>query len=171
MRTRGNVLVMAAIADRTRRPAALALAAFVAAVAIVAALGGLITETGMGSWYDRVAKPAWQPPSWVFGPVWTTLYLAIAVAGWLWWRERPAGETVVRWWTLQLALNLAWTAAFFGLERPGWALATIVALDVVIAICILVGWEIRRAGSILFLPNLAWTSFATALNLAIVRLN
>ena len=162
---------MAVIADRTRRSDALAFVAFAGVVATVAVLGSAITDTGMGSWYADLARPEWQPPSWVFGPVWTLLYLLIAVAGWMWWRERPAGETVTRWWAVQLTLNLAWTGVFFGLQRTGWALATIVALDAAIVICILVGWEIRRAASLVLLPYLAWTAFATALNLAIVRLN
>jgi translocator protein len=144
---------------------------FLLAVVVVAAVGGAITQTGIGSWYDGLAKPPWQPPSWAFAPVWSLLYVTIAVAGWLWWREGIAGITAVRWWSVQLALNLAWTGVFFGLQQTGWALATIVALDLAIVACVLVGWEIRRAASILFLPYLAWTIFASALNFAIVRLN
>ena len=143
---------------------------FVLIVAVVAFLGSSVTETGVGSWYEELAKPSWQPPSWVFGSVWTLLYLAIAVAGWLWWREGTMATTVIWWWSAQLALNLTWSAVFFGLHRPTWALITIAALDVAIFACVLVGWEIRRAASAILLPYLGWTAFATALNFAIVRM-
>ena len=139
-------------------------------VAVVATLGASVTQTGVGSWYDELAKPPWQPPSWVFGPVWTVLFIAIALAGWLWWREGEMATTVM-WWSAQLALNLAWSAVFFGLHRPLWASITIVALDGAIVATVLVGWEIRRAASVLMLPYLAWTGFATALNVAIVSSN
>ena len=99
----------------------IALVPFLLIVAVVATLGASVTQTGVGSWYDELAKPPWQPPSWVFGPVWTVLYIAIAFAGWLWWREGEMATTVMWWWSAQLALNLAWSAVFFGLHRPLWA--------------------------------------------------
>ena len=80
--------------------------------------------------------------------MWTALYLAIALAGWLWWREGEMATTVMWWWSAQLALNLAWSAVFFGLHRPLWALITIVALDAAILATVLVGWEVRRAASV-----------------------
>jgi tryptophan-rich sensory protein len=79
--------------------------------------------------------------------------------------------TVMWWWSAQLVLNLAWSAAFFGLHGPLWALITIVALDGAILATVLVGWEVRRAASVLLLPYLAWSAFATALNVAIVSSN
>jgi len=141
---------------------------FVLIVAVVAFLGSSVTETGVGSWYEGLAKPSWEPPSWVFGSAWTLLHLSIAVAGWLWWREGTMAATVIWWWSAQLALNLTWYAVFFGLHRPTWALITIAALDVAIFACVLVGWEIRRAASGILLPYLGWAAFATALNFAIV---
>jgi benzodiazapine receptor len=153
---------------RTGAREALTLLPFLLIVAAVALLGASVTQTGVGSWYDELVKPPWQPPSWVFGPVWTALYIAIALAGWLWWREGETATTVIWWWSTQLALNLAWSAAFFGLHRPLWALVTIVGLDVAILACVLVGWEVRRAASVLMLPYLGWTAFATVLNVAIV---
>jgi benzodiazapine receptor len=156
---------------RTGAREALTLLPFLLIVAAVALLGASVTQTGVGSWYDELVKPPWQPPSWVFGPVWTALYIAIALAGWLWWREGETATTVIWWWSTQLALNLAWSAAFFGLHRPLWALVTIVGLDVAILACVLVGWEVRRAASVLMLPYLGWTAFATVLKVAIVSSN
>jgi benzodiazapine receptor len=156
---------------RTGAREALTLLPFLLIVAAVALLGASVTQTGVGSWYDELVKPPWQPPSWVFGPVWTMLYLAIALAGWLWWREGEMATTVMWWWSAQLVLNLAWSTVFFGLHRPLWASITIVALDGAIVATVLVGWEIRRAASVLMLPYLAWTTFATALNVAIVSSN
>jgi benzodiazapine receptor len=156
---------------RTGAREALTLLPFLLIVAAVALLGASVTQTGVGSWYDELVKPPWQPPSWVFGPVWTALYISIALAGWLWWREGEIATTVIWWWSTQLAFNLAWSAAFFGLHRPLWALVTIVGLDVAILACVLVGWEVRRAASVLMLPYLGWTAFATVLNVAIVSSN
>jgi benzodiazapine receptor len=156
---------------RTGAREALTLLPFLLIVAAVALLGASVTQTGVGSWYDELVKPPWQPPSWVFGPVWTALYIAIALAGWLWWREGETATTVIWWWSTQLALNLAWSAAFFGLHRPLWALVTIVGLDVAILACVLVGWEVRRAASVLMLPYLGWTAFATVLKVGIVSSN
>jgi tryptophan-rich sensory protein len=162
---------MVSIARTSSGGRGLALAAFLATVAAVAVAGSLVTDTGPGSWYAALVKPSWQPPGWAFGPVWTALYVAIAVAGWLWWREGPDGSTALGWWWTQLALNLAWSFAFFGLQRPIVALATIGLLDLAIAACIAVGWHVRRAGAVLLVPYLAWTAFATALNAAIVVAN
>jgi benzodiazapine receptor len=155
----------------TRSNGPATLLAFVLIVAVVAFLGSSVTEIGVGTWYEELAKPPWQPPSWVFAPVWTLLYVAIAVAGWLWWREGTIATTVIWWWSVQLALNLAWSGIFFGLHRPAWALITIAALDIAIYACVLVGWEIRRAASAIMLPYLAWTALATALNFAVVTMN
>ena len=148
-----------------------AFAAVLVAVAGVAAVGRSVTDTGPSSWYATLAKPAWEPPGWALGVVWTVLYVTIAVAAWLWWREGIDARPVLAWWTAQLILNMAWTLLFFGLEQPGWALAEIIVLDLAVVATIIVGWQVRRAASLLLLPYLAWIGFATALNAAIVLEN
>ncbi|MBE1495587.1 tryptophan-rich sensory protein [Amycolatopsis lexingtonensis] len=152
------------------RPAPpLALAGFVAAVAVVAVVGGL-AATQSRAVYAGLAQPPWAPPSWLFGPVWTVLYLAIALSGWLFWRAGgPRRE--FGWYAAGLVLNAAWTPLFFAAGAYTVALVEIVALDVVIAATALVFRRRSRAAAALQLPYLAWTLFATALNAAIVVLN
>ena len=143
--------------------------AFVVVVAAVAALGGLSTDTTTAD-YMGLERPSWAPPGWLFGPVWSVLYLGIAAAGWLVWRERGVG-TLLGLWGLQMALNAAWTPLFFGLGQPAVALVDIIALWFAIAVCIGMFWRASRVASGLFVPYLAWVSFATALNAAIVSMN
>lgn len=145
--------------------AVLLLASFAAAV-----IGGLVTGPSVRDWYPTIAKPTWTPPSWVFGPVWTFLYTAMAVAAWLVWR-RVGWCGALWWWTGQLALNALWSPAFFGMQRPDLALAVIVALWVAILGTTVMFWQISRLAGIVFVPYLAWVSFAAILNFAIWRLN
>ena len=151
----------------------------------VAAFGGQFVP---GEWYAGLEKPAWNPPSWVFAPVWTVLYALMAVAGWLAWRaEEPSGASGVAgaaprrggslrgaalgFFALQLALNGAWSWLFFGLHRPGIALAEIVALWMAILVTIVLFWRLRPLAGALLLPYLAWVAFAAALNAALWRMN
>lgn len=122
------------------------------------------------AWYFALAKPTWTPPPWVFGPAWTLLYASMAVAAWMVWKRGGWGRPL-QWWTLQLLLNAAWSPVFFGLHQVGLALVVIAALWLAIAATIAAFARVdRRAGGLL-LPYLAWVSFASALNLAIWRLN
>ncbi len=126
-----------------------------------------------GAWYAALAKPPWNPPDWVFAPVWSVLYAAIAVAGWLVWRtgRSAARSRALALWALQLALNAAWSWLFFGLQRPGLALAEISALLVAIVATIAACARVRPAAAALLLPYLLWVGFAAALNFALWRLN
>jgi len=124
-----------------------------------------------GPWYDALAKPAWTPPGWLFGPVWTVLYVLMAVAAWLVWLEQPRLSAAIALWSAQLALNGVWSLLFFGLERPGLAAIDIVALLLAIAATALAFARVSRVAALLLVPYLAWVGFATALNLAIWRLN
>lgn len=147
-----------------------ALVGFLALVAGVAVFGGIFSAQTSGEWYQNLDLPSWQPPSWVFGPVWTTLYLMIAAAGWLAWRKTGlAGDGF--WpmivYLIQLGLNGAWPMLFFGIERPGLAFAGIVCLWSAIALNAVLFWRASPTAAVLFIPYLAWTSFAAALNLAI----
>jgi tryptophan-rich sensory protein len=154
------------------------LVVFLAASFSAAAAGGWITRRSMKSWYPTLRKPRFSPPAWVFGPVWTVLYAAMSVAAWLVQREvhrTPARQTVGRqallaWW-VQLALNVAWSAVFFGRRRIRAAVAVIVALWIAIALCIERSARIAPHAARLLGPYLAWTSFAAVLNLRIAQLN
>ena len=152
------------------RPAPpLALAGFVAAVAVVATVGSL-AATRSRVVYSGLAQPPWAPPSWLFGPVWTVLYLAIALSGWLFWRT-GATRREFGWYAAGLVLNAAWTPLFFAAGAYTVALVEIVVLDVVIVATAVVFRRRSTAAAALQLPYLAWTLFATALNAAIVVLN
>ena len=133
-----------------------------------AALAGLIFP--VGAWYDGLRKPSWNPPKWIFGPVWTVLYILMAVAGWLVWRQAGFGAAIAVF-GLQLVLNFLWTALFFGLKRPDLALGDLVLLWLAILACILLFAPVNGWAALLMLPYLAWTGFAGFLNLAILRLN
>ena len=126
-----------------------------------------------GAWYAGLAKPAWTPPGWVFAPVWTTLYLLMAVAAWLVtlhgeWRQRrlPLGL-----FSLQLAVNAAWSWLFFGLQRPDWALVNIVVLWGLVSVTVVLFLKTRRVAGILLLPYWGWLTLAAALNAEIWRMN
>lgn len=147
----------------------LALLPFAAAVAAVAVLGGIAAGSSAQT-YRALDLPPFAPPSWLFGPVWTVLYVAIAVAGWLAWRA-GVGATGLAAWVAQLLLNLAWTPLFFAADRYGWALADIVALLVAIVAVMVLFARASRAAAWLLAPYLLWVGFATALNAAIVILN
>jgi translocator protein len=125
-----------------------------------------------GPWYDELIKPALNPPGWIFTPVWLTLYLMIAVAGWLVWKKvRSIKNPVMILWGAQLVFNALWSWIFFGLERPGLAFADILIIFVLIAGFIRYAWPISRPASLLFMPYFLWVAFASYLNLGIVILN
>jgi translocator protein len=149
------------------------LTAFLAASFVVAAIGGAFTSAGMPDWYMSLEKPAFNPPSWVFGPAWTTLYIMMAVAAWLVWKRAGFGgaTTALTLYFVQLALNLAWSGIFFALRSPGWALAEIVLLWLAIAATTRLFFRHSTAAGWLMIPYLAWVSFAAVLNAAIWRLN
>ncbi len=144
-----------------------------AACFAVSALGGLITAASVGSWYQTLAKPPFNPPDWLFAPVWTALYLMMAIAGWRVWRRLGwrAGRKLLFVYGIQLVLNLGWSAVFFGLRMPGPALVVIGLLLAAIAVTARLFWATDRPAGILFLPYLAWVGFATLLNASIWLLN
>lgn len=125
------------------------------------------------AWFAALAKPSWQPPNWLFGPVWTTLYLMMGIAAGLVWRRGPAPAVrgALAIYAMQLVLNALWTPAFFGAHALGAALVVIVVLWIAIALTIIRFWSIHRVAAALLLPYLAWVSFATALNAELWSLN
>ena len=124
-------------------------------------------------WYAGLAKPAWNPPGWLFGPVWTLLYAMMAVAAWRVWRRGgwARQKTALVLFVVQWALNALWTPLFFGLHRPGWALVEILVLLIAILATLRAFWRVDRPAGLLLLPYAAWVSFATVLNWTIWRLN
>jgi tryptophan-rich sensory protein len=145
-----------------------------ALVFAVSALGSWVTVPKIPTWYASLTKPSFNPPSWVFGPVWTVLYAAMAVAAWRVWiapaDEGQRSRALMLFWA-QLALNAAWSPLFFGLERPGLAFVVILAMVALIAATMVAFFRIDRSAGWLFVPYLAWVSFAAVLNGAIYRLN
>jgi benzodiazapine receptor len=138
-----------------------------------AGVGGLVTRPAVESWYSTLQKPAWTPPSWVFGPVWSALYLAMAVAVWLVWRKAGLSgvKLALTLFGLQLLLNVAWSVVFFGLRMPGPAFADIVILWSLILATTVAFWPLSRMAGGLMVPYLLWVTFAAALNFVIWRLN
>lgn len=144
-------------------------AVYLAAPMIAGGLGGIVTTGNIATWYRTLDRPPWTPPEWVFGPVWTTLYLCIGLAGWL--VARHDQPRLVRLWWVQFALNAIWSPVFFGLHQVGLAAAIILGIWASIA-AFIVGAR-RRVGraALLFAPYLLWVSYATALTLEVLRRN
>ncbi len=140
----------------------------------VAALGSLYTNPSIDNWYAALAKPSWNPPNWIFGPVWTVLYLMMAIAGWLVWRRRGSitgAAFPLAVFAIQLLLNALWSYLFFGLHRPGLAFAEIVLLWAAILATLLAFRRVIPLAGWLLLPYLLWVTFAAFLNFTIWRLN
>ena len=126
-----------------------------------------------GEWYAALSKPSWNPPNWIFGPVWTALYVMMATAAWLVWRRGgfPARRGPLGLFLVQLACNAAWTPLFFGLKNPALACADIVLLWLAILGTLAAFWRVNRFAGALLAPYLAWVSFAAVLNFTLWRLN
>jgi benzodiazapine receptor len=155
---------------RSRR--ILALIGFIGAAFGAGAIGSWATFPNVRTWFPLLQKPDWNPPGWLFAPVWTTLYVLMGVAIWRAWRAGgPAAPRLVRVYFVQLTFNALWSVLFFGLKQPAWALAEILVLWGLLAWLQVGLWRSDRVAGALWLPYLLWVSFATALNAAIVRLN
>lgn len=160
----------------------LALVAFIAISELAGGVGSLFTLSAIPGWYANLAKPALNPQNWVFGPVWTALYLLMDIAAFLVWRKgfaraearremRRAVRTALIIFGIQLVLNAAWSAIFFGAHSPGGALLTIILLWLAILATIITFYKISPAAAYLLLPYIIWVSFAAYLNFGIWRLN
>jgi translocator protein len=155
---------------RTREPPPgaanlVGLLVFAAAVAVVALIGGL-AATDTGQEYAALDRPAWAPPAWLFGPVWTVLYVTIAVSGWLAWR-RAGLSWVLAPYIVQLVLNAAWTPLFFGMSAYGLAAIEIILLWLAIGATVLAFGRVHAGAAWLLVPYWLWVTFAAALNVAI----
>jgi translocator protein len=142
-----------------------------AVVFAVGTVGGAATE--IGPWYRALNKPSWQPPDWLFGPAWSTIYLCAAWAGVRVWQHARAA--LRRRWLLAVAVNgvfnVLWSVLFFSLRRPDWALVEVGLLWLSILVVVLLAYRTDRLAAALLLPYLAWVAFAAVLNATIVRLN
>jgi tryptophan-rich sensory protein len=145
----------------------LSLIVFLGLTAAAAATG---IQFRPGAWYEALAKPEWTPPNWLFPPVWTVLYIMIAIAGWRVWLAEGLGRATLIW-VVALALNAAWSFIMFGQHQIALAAIDIVALLVAIVAFIAVASGVDKLAMALFVPYLAWVSYAAALNIAILRLN
>jgi tryptophan-rich sensory protein len=135
--------------------------------------GSFFTANSM-DWYQTLAKPAFNPPSWVFAPVWTVLYLLMGISAFLVWRKEPANAAVkvaLSCFILQLVFNALWTPIFFGAKQPLIAFGDIVLLWLAIAATIICFHRINKLSAILLVPYIVWVSFAAVLNAAICMFN
>lgn len=146
----------------------IALAFFIFGVVAVGTLIGTLFPAG--EWHAALRKPWFNPPGWLFAPVWTFLYILIGIAGWRAWFV-PAAQPLRSLWAAQMVLNFAWSPAFFGAQSPGLGLVVILPLLAVIVLYAVRAWRLDQTSTWLFLPYIAWVSFASLLNAAIYRLN
>lgn len=152
----------------SRLHSGLAFAGFIVVTFCAPALSVFI---GMpGEWYAALSKPTWNPPPWLFGPAWTLLYTLMAIAAWMVWKRVGFGKPL-KLYFVQLALNAAWTPIFFGAHAMGWALVEIVVLWIAILMTLLSFRRVNTTAGWLFVPYLAWVTFATSLNFTLWRLN
>lgn len=151
---------------------ALGLAGWLAA-SFVAGGVGAVASAGAGAFYGQLAQPSWAPPAWLFGPVWSVLYILIGVAAWLVWRKHgfSGAATALSLFCIQLLANALWTWLFFVWHLGALALAEILVLGLLIAATLFAFWRLQRLAALMLLPYLAWVSFASALTFSLWRLN
>lgn len=158
-----------ALTERNRTADILGLVVFGLAVAAAAVVGG-VAAGGASAEYENLEQPFFAPPDWLFSPVWTALYVTIAISGWLVWRRIGLGWPLIPF-AVQLVLNAVWTPLFFGLGAYGLAAIEIIALWIAIGVTVWSFWRVHRVAALLLLPYWAWVTYATALNIAIWWLN
>ena len=155
-----------------RQPEAIEIAVASFAAIVILGAGGLLTD--IGPWYERLRKPRWQPPGWLFAPAWTTIFaLAVFAAVKSWDAASSAAEHawVVGLFAVNGVLNVLWSLLFFKLQRPDWALVEVVALWLSILALIVGLAPLSPRGGVALVPYLLWVSFAAVLNRTVVRLN
>lgn len=150
----------------------------IVSIAVPVAVGvtsSLFTTPEINGWYKTINKPSWQPPNWLFGPVWTTLYIMMGIALYLIWNSNhiPARKKrhAIIVWVVQLILNFFWSFIFFNQHQFGWALAEIILLWIFILLTIFAFAKISKAAAWLLVPYISWVSFATILTYTIYELN
>jgi translocator protein len=141
---------------------------------LVGAVSGFFTSSDVNSWYATINKPSFNPPNWIFAPVWTTLYILMGISLFLVWRsdeEKCLKRTAITLFAIQLVLNFFWSIIFFSAHEPGWALVEICTMWLMIALTINAFARISAAAAWLLVPYICWVSFAVVLNYAIWKLN
>jgi tryptophan-rich sensory protein len=141
---------------------------------LVGATAGWATAQGVSDWYPALLKPSFNPPAWVFGPVWTVLYVLMGVACFLVWQrlpDSPSARRALGAYSVQLFLNFLWSFLFFKAQSPGWAFAEIVVLWLALLLTVILFFRESRWAGWLMMPYLAWVSFAAVLNASIWILN
>jgi benzodiazapine receptor len=137
-------------------------------------IGSVFTVSAIPNWYSTLVKPVLNPPSWVFGPVWTALYALMGVSAFLVWKQglgRRDVRNALMVFLFQLVLNASWSIVFFGLQSPSWAFVNIVAMLVVIIWTMILFYKISKPAMWLLVPYILWVSFASYLNYSIWMLN
>lgn len=149
------------------------LALFIAVCFLVAGAGTIFTSGSVSNWYPTLRKPSWNPPAWIFGPVWSALYLMMAIAAWLVWRRAgfDGAAGALRLFAVQLTLNALWSPLFFGLRSPLAGLVDIFPLWAAVLATLVSFWKISPLAGALMAPYWLWVSFATMLNFTIWRMN
>ncbi len=157
----------------TKRTEWIGLFVFIIVCLGAAGAGAIATTPQIDGWYKTLDKPSWNPPNYIFGPVWTTLYVMMAIAAWLVWKQAglKAARMPLTLFAVQLVLNVAWSWIFFGMHQPGWALVDIALLWLAILATTLLFFNRSKTAGALMVPYLAWVSFASLLNFAIWKLN
>lgn len=151
----------------------ISLLCFIVLCLFVGLFAGLWTKQSVMTWYPTLNKPSWTPPSWVFAPVWSVLYLLIAISGWIIYQAEhsPRRSAALKFYGAQLALNFAWSFFFFSLQSPFLGLIDIVLLALLIVLTIVNTWPLSSLASLLLVPYLIWVIYAGSLNAAIWFLN
>lgn len=150
-----------------------ALAGFLGTGFLAAYVGGRFTSSSLSDWYMALRKPRWTPPGWFIGLMWSILYPAMAIAAWLVWRERgvEGAPLALAMYGVQLAVNVAWSYAFFRRRSPGLGFGTVVALWLAILVTLVLFYEATPLAGWLFVPYLGWVTVASALNGTVWRMN
>ena len=140
----------------------------------IGASAGFFTATGVDSWYQTINKPLWNPPNWIFAPVWMTLYVIMGIALFLVWKSDTSEalkKRAITLFAIQLVVNFFWSFIFFNQQQPGWALVEIIAMWVSILLTIFAFAKVNKTAAWLLVPYISWVSFATILNYTIWQLN
>lgn len=144
----------------------------IASVAVVAVIGGLLTD--VGDWYASLRKPSWNPPNWAFGPGWTVIFICIATSGVMAWetaQDDATRRTLATLFVINAVLNIAWSPLFFKLRRPDWSIIELIPFWLSILALVIYIATISSSAALVMLPYLAWVTFAGLLNWRVVQLN
>lgn len=133
-------------------------------------LGAVFTAKSIPNWYSKLKKPSFNPPNWLFGPVWTLLYTLMGISGYLLWQNSHSSTAIILFF-IQLILNAIWTPLFFGAKQLGWGFVEIILMWIAILLTIIFSWNISLWSAILLIPYLLWVSFASLLNFYLWKLN